>query len=78
MRAGHIALAALAGFAAGLTALLLGHSFWVSLLIYSATGLCVLGGALIVTLGGGLIIAALSRPPAPARGLVLASRTIDK
>lgn len=80
MRAGHIALAALAGFAAGVIAFALGHSLWMSLLIYSATGLGVFGAELILTIGGGLIIGAMTRPPEPARAraFAMASGTIGK
>lgn len=68
MRAGHIALAAVAGFTAGVAAWLSGFSIWQSLLIYSATGMGVLFLSIIVTFGGGLLISALR--PKPKQGPV--------
>lgn len=77
MRAGHVALAALTGFAAGVIAFGLGHSLWMSLLIYSATGLGVFAAALIVTFGGGMMASALSRPPAVRYSPVTVPATVS-
>ncbi len=58
MRAGHIVLAAIAGFTSGIVAFLSGFSFWMSLLIYSGAGMAALLLALVITLGGGLLLGA--------------------
>lgn len=65
MRAGHIALAAITGFTTGVVAWISGFSFWLSLLIYSGTGMTVLALSLIVTFGGRWVISALRPAPEP-------------
>ena len=65
MRAGHIALAAITGFTTGFAAWISGFSFWLSLLIYSGTGMTVLALSLIVTFGGRWVISALRPAPEP-------------